>query len=68
MEGLIGLALVILSYYVIFQFIPSKTKFMNFEDESDYAKKVQKEDNWIIYTILVFITFFICLAIFVSEL
>ena len=68
MEGLFGLALVILIPFVIFQFIPSKTKFMNFEDEADYGKKIQKENNWVNYSIIVFIIFFICLAVFVAGL
>ncbi len=68
MEGLFGIGLLILIYFVIFEFIPSKTKFMNFEDESDYGKKIKKEDNWVIYSIIVFIIFFICLAMFVAGL
>ena len=58
--ALFGVPLIL---YIVFQFIPEKTDSLNFDEESDYGRRIEKENNWIIYSIIIAVAFFVFIGI-----
>ncbi len=58
--ALFGVPLIL---YIVFQFIPEKTDSLNFDEESDYGRRIEKENNWIIYSIIIAVAFFVFIGV-----
>ena len=58
--ALFGVPLIL---YIVFQFIPEKIDSLNFDEESDYGRRIEKENNWIIYSIIIAVAFFVFIGV-----
>lgn len=58
--ALFGVPLIL---YIVFQFIPEKIDSLNFDEESNYGRRIEKENNWIIYSIIIAVAFFVFIGV-----
>ena len=58
--ALFGVPLIL---YIVFEFIPGKVDSLNFDEESDYGRRIEKENNWIIFSIILAVAFFVFIGV-----